>query len=58
MCQQLACLVICRIFLIAGKMVEALGSYQEYPAKSVGKQGEEFVLVALVKSQQDSSSGI
>jgi hypothetical protein len=29
---------------------ESLRSYQEYPAKSVGKQGEEFLIEAQVKS--------
>jgi hypothetical protein len=37
---------------------ELLGSYQEYAAKSVGKQGREFLIAALVKSYQDSLSGI
>jgi hypothetical protein len=38
------------IFLIISKIGESLGSYQEYFAKSVGKQGEEFLIVALVQS--------
>jgi hypothetical protein len=42
LCHQLAYLVCGRIFLIAGKLDESLGSYQENPAKSMGKQGEEF----------------
>jgi hypothetical protein len=50
LCQQLAYLVFSRIFLIACKIGELLGNYQEYPAKSVGKQGEEFLIAALVKS--------
>jgi hypothetical protein len=36
--------------MIASEFDELLGSYQEYPAKSVGKQGEEFLIAALVKS--------
>jgi hypothetical protein len=32
------------------KLVYHLG----YPANSVGKQGEEFLITALVKSYQDS----
>jgi hypothetical protein len=43
---------------IFSKICELLGSYQEYPAKSVGKQGEEFLIAALVKSNQDSLLGI
>jgi hypothetical protein len=31
-------------------MGDLLRSYQEYPAKSVGKQGEEFLIAALLKS--------
>jgi hypothetical protein len=50
LCQQLAYLVFSRQFLIASKIGESLGSYQEYPAKSVGKQGEEFLIAALVIS--------
>jgi hypothetical protein len=34
----------------ASKIGESIGSYQEYPAKSVGRQGEEFLIVTLVKS--------
>jgi hypothetical protein len=49
LCQKLAYLVLRKIFLIARKIVESLRSYQEYPAKSVGKQGEEFPIAALVK---------
>jgi hypothetical protein len=41
---------VCGIFLIASKTGELLRSYQEYAAKSVGKQGEEFLIAALVKS--------
>jgi hypothetical protein len=40
--------------MIAIKSGELLRSYQEYPAKSVGKQAEEFLIAALVKSYQDS----
>jgi hypothetical protein len=47
-----------RIFMIDSKIVESLGSCQKYPAKSAGKQGEELLIVALVKSWQDSLSGI
>jgi hypothetical protein len=50
LCQQLACLVFSRIFLIASEIGELLESYQEYPAKSVGKQGDELLIAALVKS--------
>jgi hypothetical protein len=50
LCQQLAYLVDSRIFLMNSKIGESLRSYQEYPAKSVGKQGEEFPIAALVKS--------
>jgi hypothetical protein len=50
LCQQLAYLVFSRIYLIASKIGESLGSYQEYPAKSVGKQEEELLMVALEKS--------
>jgi hypothetical protein len=39
LCQQLVYTVLSRIFLIASKIGELLRSYQEYPAKSVGKQG-------------------
>jgi hypothetical protein len=59
LCQQLAYLVLSNIFLIARQIVKFLGSYQEYPAKSEGKQnGEEFFIVVLVKSKQDSLSDI
>jgi hypothetical protein len=34
---------------MASKIGELLGSYQEYPAKSVGKQGKEFLIAAQVK---------
>jgi hypothetical protein len=39
MCQQLAYLELSRIFLIASKIGESLGSNYEYPSKSIGKQG-------------------
>jgi hypothetical protein len=42
LCQQLAYLLVSRIFLVAGKIGESLRSYQEYPDKSVGKQGGEI----------------
>jgi hypothetical protein len=58
LCQQLAFYVLSRIFLIASKIGELLGSYREYSAKSTGKQGGEFLIAALVKSQQDYLSGI
>jgi hypothetical protein len=35
---------------MASKIGELLGSYQEYTAKSVGNQGEEFLIVVLEKS--------
>jgi hypothetical protein len=50
--------VFSRIFLIASKIGESLGSYQEYPAKLVGKQREEFLIAAQVKSWQDSLSRV
>jgi receptor tyrosine kinase len=34
--------VFSRIFLMVSKIGESLGSYEEYLAKSSGKQGEEF----------------
>jgi hypothetical protein len=43
---------------MSGKIDELLGSYLEYPAKSIGKQGKEFPIAAPVKSFQDSLSGI
>jgi uncharacterized membrane protein len=46
--QQLAYSVVSGIFLIASKIGELLGSYQEYPAKSVGKQVEELLIATLV----------
>jgi hypothetical protein len=49
LCQQLAYLVLSRVFLIASTIGEFLESYQEYPAKSVGKQEGEFLIVVLVK---------
>jgi hypothetical protein len=48
--QQLANKVLSGIFLIASKIGELLWSYQECPAKSVGKQREEFQIAALEKS--------
>jgi hypothetical protein len=42
--------VLSRIFLIAGKIGESLGSYQEYSAKSMGKQVGEFLISLLEKS--------
>jgi hypothetical protein len=50
LCQQLAYLVLSRIFPIASQIDESLESYQDYSAKSVGKQGGEFLIAALVKS--------
>jgi hypothetical protein len=50
LCQKLAYLVLSRIFLIASQINELLESYQDYSAKSVGKQGGEFLIAALVKS--------
>jgi hypothetical protein len=50
LCQQIGYLVASRIFLIAMEIGESLGSYQEYPAKSVGKQGEELLIATLLKS--------
>jgi hypothetical protein len=50
-----------RIFLIASKIGESQGSYQEYPAciyKLLGKQGEEFLIAMLGNSLQDFLSGI
>jgi hypothetical protein len=35
---------------MASKIGESLRSYQEYPIKSVVKQGEEFLIAALEKS--------
>jgi magnesium-transporting ATPase (P-type) len=49
-CQQLAFLVLSRIFLIDIKIGLLLGSYQNYSAKLVGKQGGEFPIAALAKS--------
>jgi hypothetical protein len=46
LCQQLAYLVLSRIFLIASQIDESL---DEYSAKSVGKQGGEFLMAALEK---------
>jgi hypothetical protein len=37
------------IFLIAIQIGVSLGSYEEYPVESEGKQGEEFLIAALVK---------
>jgi hypothetical protein len=50
LCQQLAYLVLSRIFPIASQMDDSLESYQDYSAKSVGKQGGEFLIAVLVKS--------
>jgi hypothetical protein len=50
LCQQLAYLVLCRIFLKDSKIGLLLKSYQKYPAKSVGKLGEEFLIVELERS--------
>jgi hypothetical protein len=50
LCQQLAYLELSNIFLIASKIGESLRRYQEYPAKTVGKQGEKFLIAALVSS--------
>jgi hypothetical protein len=36
--------------LKASKKGELLCSYKEYPAKSVGEQGKEFLIAAQVKS--------
>jgi hypothetical protein len=47
-----------RIFLIASVIGELLGICQYYPAKSLGKQGEDLLIVALVKCYQDSLLGI
>jgi hypothetical protein len=47
-CQQLAYFAFNRIFLIASKILKLFGSYQEYSAKSVGKQGKAFLVAALV----------
>jgi hypothetical protein len=40
----------------ATKIGELFESYQEYPDKSVSKQGEEFLIAAQVKNVQDSLS--
>jgi hypothetical protein len=48
--KQFGYLVLSGMFLIASKICELLRSYQEYPAKSVGKKREEFLIAALVKS--------
>jgi hypothetical protein len=50
LCQQLAHLVLSRIFMIASQIGESRLSYQQYPVKSLSKQGGEFLIVALVKS--------
>jgi hypothetical protein len=50
LCQKLAYFVLSRIFLIASQIDESLKRYQDYSAKSVGKQGGEFLIAALVKS--------
>jgi hypothetical protein len=50
LCPQLAYLVLSKIFLIVSEIGDLLRSYQEYPTKSVSKQGEDFLIVALVES--------
>jgi hypothetical protein len=42
-----------RRFLMARKIDDTFLSYEEYPAKSVVKEESEFLIAALVKSQQD-----
>jgi hypothetical protein len=49
MCHQLAYVVLSGIFLIASKIGESLGS-PEYPDKSVGKQGGEFLIAVEEKN--------
>jgi hypothetical protein len=41
LCQQLVYLVLGKIFLIASEIGDLLGSYQDYPTKSVSKQGAQ-----------------
>jgi hypothetical protein len=36
--------------MIASQIGESRLSYQQYPVKSLSKQGGEFLIVALVKS--------
>jgi hypothetical protein len=43
-------LVKIKIFVRASQIGELLGSRQEYPSKSVGKQKDEFLIAALVDS--------
>jgi hypothetical protein len=50
LCQQLTYYVYSRICMIAIKMMNHSGSYQEYPSKSLVKQGGEFQIATLVKS--------
>jgi hypothetical protein len=49
LCKQLAYLVCGRIFMTSSEIGELLGSYQEYPAKFVGKQGEQFLKSGVSK---------
>jgi hypothetical protein len=46
--------VLSRLFLIASTIGELLGSYQEYTAKLLGKQKEEF----LMEAEEKRGSGI
>jgi hypothetical protein len=41
-----------KIFLIASKIGESLGSFQEYPDKLMSEQGDTFLIVTLVKDWQ------
>jgi hypothetical protein len=50
LCKTLAYLVFSRIFVIARKIGESLGSSHEYSAKSAGKQEEEFLMAVLEKN--------
>jgi hypothetical protein len=43
--------VVSGIFLKASTICELLGSYQEYSAKSVGKQGREFLIATNEKKK-------
>jgi hypothetical protein len=40
------------------RTLSVIRNYGEYLAKSVSKQGEEFLIAVLVKSYQESLSGI
>jgi hypothetical protein len=52
LCQQLAFLFLNWIFLMANSIVgKLLGSYQDYPAKSEGKQENEFLVAVLVRGR-------